>query len=419
MRMDTLPNEIYREIVSYLFGPDLASLRLVNHNLSAAATIFKFRSLNVRMTRRGLDNLLNVSRHPELARCVREITYPHHHLVLTRGGLESIASSAIRELMRKSFTTRFFHWYNENYAAQIKLENSGECVLTLETALSTMANVRAIIPGYFEFNALEELYGKWFGTLAETETTVVPRWSMELRNIIMDSNLLPNDGSEEATKAFLDLVKTLHCLRFKLDRFGGSGASLWRGFFSNDSVLWNSASLFQNLTCVYVCITTLQNVKDTRALHKDAKDGRMFKFLSFAPNLRMLSFEMRSYEFKEFPLFDILSRDYLWKHLHTFKLNIIHTINTEDLVEFLGRYARTLKFLSFGSGSTLNGEWWKVIYLLRQRLHLTGFEVEDPVAVSGDGEITTCYGTIEGHMIADYVLRRVAPFPNMPLALDS
>ncbi|KAL7273242.1 hypothetical protein RUND412_003927 [Rhizina undulata] len=352
--MDALPAEILQEIVSYLFEPDLNSLRLVNHNLSAAATIFKFQALHVRKTRRGLENLLNVSRQPELARCVREITYPHRHLVPTR---QRGRSSPFWPY--ELCTMRFCDWYREKYVAQIELENSGQCVPALKSSLSRMAN---------------KLCGKWFETLPETEMTIIPLeyhyWSMKIWDIIVKRGVFQPDEPEEAMKAFTDLVITMSRLKFKLDRFEGRSGWLCRGFFSNSSGLWSYASLFQNLTRAYIRFTTLYNSKGRKAFKKDAKEGQIFKFLSLAPDLRMLSLEIESDgRLKEFPLLDILSRGYVWKHLHTFNLSTFCAVKAEDLVEFLGRYARILKCLYFSF--ELYGTWREVLDFVKERLHLT------------------------------------------------
>ncbi|KAL7267798.1 hypothetical protein RUND412_009598, partial [Rhizina undulata] len=78
--MECLPVEILQEIVGHLPEKDLNSVRLVNHGLSAASNVFKYRILRVRVSRQGLNHLLYVSQQPALAHCVREIIYPYHHL---------------------------------------------------------------------------------------------------------------------------------------------------------------------------------------------------------------------------------------------------------------------------------------------------------------------------------------------------
>ncbi|KAL7272461.1 hypothetical protein RUND412_004729 [Rhizina undulata] len=175
MFMDELPVEMLHQIVSYLSGRDLNPLRLVNRTLSAVASIFKFRALHVRVTRSGLDYLLHVSRQPELARCVREITYPFEHLApmekpsmgYVKSCLDPAASSQVER-----FATMFFYWYTDNYVTQMELEDSGECVRTLESALSRMANIRAIVPGHNNFSICFE-FEKWCRTLSATDKAYV------------------------------------------------------------------------------------------------------------------------------------------------------------------------------------------------------------------------------------------------------
>ncbi|KAL7272864.1 hypothetical protein RUND412_004312 [Rhizina undulata] len=356
--MDAVPAEILQEIVGYLSGPGLNSLRLVNRTLCAAANIFKFRALYVRATRKGLDHLLNVSRQPELARCVREITYPHDHLAPMQGpyfeNLPSLYMDPSEFLELERLAMSFFDWYTEKHVVQLELQDSGDLQLELE---------------------------KWRGTLNEADKAYV---SELLSNFIWGSLLeteLVKEGQEQATKAVMDLINTTHRLGFKLDRFGMDGPGVWCGFFSKTSGLWNCASLFQNLTSVYVCITSrLNTFDDIRAIKIYAKKGQLYQFISFAPNLRMLYlcideslFQNHEVEVNpEIYFLDILSHDYVWQHLHTFCLEFPN-VNLEDLVEFLGRHARTLKCLLLWC-TPVNGTWRKVMDCLKERLHLTDLD---------------------------------------------
>ncbi|KAL7275050.1 hypothetical protein RUND412_002016 [Rhizina undulata] len=421
--MEALPAEILEEIVGYLFGSDLNSLRLVNRTLSAAANIFKFRALHVRLTRSELDNLLNISRQPALACCVREITYPHALLApMKEPFLDDQDWYRERSFFSdyKSFTKMFFKWYNDHYKAQTEIAKSGESIQTLETALSRMANIRTIIPGQFNHNARCELFGKWYRTLTETLMTFVPRDPSEIYALIMDCDVLEYEALEAAMKSFMDLVNTLNRLEFKLDRFGSRGAELWCGFYSQGSGLWNCASLFQNLTSVSVCITTVDALEDTTALKKDAMEARILKFLSFAPNLRMLSLEMvsfpRKHEFKDpgIRLLDILGRSYVWKHLHSFCLDF-HPIHLGDLTEFLERHARTLKRLRFGF-ALLHATWRELLDFLKERLHLMGLKLDHPFEICEHGG-NKYFDFNANRRMEDYVLHGGAPFPPTQMEL--
>ncbi|KAL7267789.1 hypothetical protein RUND412_009611, partial [Rhizina undulata] len=248
----------------------------------------------------------------------------------------------------------------------------------------------------------------------------VPRYGKSVYALIRDCDAYMHEEKfrpfwEAATKAFMDLVDTMNRQRFRLDKFGSHSSQLWHGVFSIGSGLWNCASLFQNLTSVYICITITFNLEDTKVLKKDAKEGRIFKFLSFALNLRILSFDMTdSLSFPldeiedgrpEISLLDILSRSYVCKRLHTFKLIKfpINPIKAEDLLAFLGRHARTLKCLHFDD-IELYGTCREVLEFLKEEIHLTGLKLDHVAEIHDDHELLEFYGTNERRRMEDYVL---------------
>ncbi|KAL7274023.1 hypothetical protein RUND412_003094 [Rhizina undulata] len=252
-----------------------------------------------------------------------------------------------------------------------------------------MGNVRAIIPGYYNHNAHDELCGRWLRTLSKTEKDFVARHAwLQTYELIMDDDALQEEFWEAATKAFMDLVNTINRLRFN----------------------------------------TTFDLEGIEAFKKDAKEGRILTFLSFAPNLRILSLEMTHSVFldkledgsPEIPLLDILSRSYVWKHLHTFKLFFMFPINpikAEDLLEFLGRHASTLKCLHFDYVE-LYGTWREVLDFLKEEIHLTGLKLDHVMEIGDDHELLKFYGTNESRRMEDYVLRGGAPFPPTRVGLD-
>ncbi|KAL7266178.1 hypothetical protein RUND412_011284 [Rhizina undulata] len=204
--MNALPVEVLQEIASYLFGSDLISLRLINHKLSAIANIFKFRALHVRVTRRALDNLLNVSRQPELARCVREITYPYRRLApMQNPWYSSFDCPFDPEVDFTAYNwflgawrlmTMFCELYHKKYVTQIELEDSGECVRTLETALSRMANIRAIILGHKTHDnfSIRFEFEKWLETLPYADSSNVRDYTHKFK--MWEHTMEPTEGKE-------------------------------------------------------------------------------------------------------------------------------------------------------------------------------------------------------------------------------
>ncbi|KAL7268019.1 hypothetical protein RUND412_009371 [Rhizina undulata] len=410
--MNTVPAEILQEIANYLSGPDLDYLLYVNRTLYAACNIFKFRVLHVRVTREGLDNILKISKKLELAQCVRQITYPHNRLAPMQKPL-------LHEVDSYLAPTTF---------SEIELEDSGECVQTLEKALSRMPHIRAIIPGHNDINVNLE-FQKWCRTLTETERAYVYQWPYEWPwGFILEPKIV-KEGQEQVTKAIMDLVNTTHRLEFNLDRFGrGHNAGLWCRFFSKGSDLWNCASLFQNLTFIDVRNTSaLNTLGDIGAIKKYAKEGLFFKFLSFLPNLRILSLWIdygifEGYEDEIIPaisLLNILGHGHTWKYLQQFHLNFPH-INAEGLVEFLWRHARTLKFLRLWC-TPLNDTWREILDCLKERLDLIDLDLD-----YAGKRVVDCFGGQrewdlsfdDQARMKDYVLRGGTPFPPTQMEFD-
>ncbi|KAL7276576.1 hypothetical protein RUND412_000418 [Rhizina undulata] len=422
--MDRLSNEILQEIVSYLFASDINSIRLVNRRFSATANIFKFRALHVRISRKGLDNLLNISRQPELAQCVREITYPLGRLSPARGPTFDDEADEFESPMTASpksaqerLKEEFIKWHMERYCTQIELEESGECVRTIETALSRMSNIRDITSGYNNSSMRTELE-IWQETFPNMDSAINSDFWLEPIE----------EGEEQALKTTLDLIITSHRLGIKLDSFDFIIAAGWLrlGIFYNNSELWGCASLFKNLTCLSVFIMTMEldSSIDLEGMENMFKKGHLHKFLALAPNLRKLALVIEGFHPEElffspstgfkkpvFSLLDVLGRSHVWNRLHSFHLQFTSMI-LEELVKFLGRHAETLRCLSLQSPVLLVGTWRELLDFLKERLHITDFEIESPCEDLGDEmDHSRVYNADAQRRMENYVLRGGAPFP--------
>ncbi|KAL7276577.1 hypothetical protein RUND412_000419 [Rhizina undulata] len=426
--MDSLANEILREIFSYLCASDLDSVRLVSRRFSATANIFKFRTLHVRISRKGLNNLLNISRQPELARCVRQITYPFCRLPMVQSAYFDEEHGAGRVVTPPQlgdmgiFSKMFFDWYTANYIAQFQLEESGESVQILQDALSKMPNIKVIISGYYDVDNFDIGQLKiWLGSISDDDRRYVELWGDDYEWGVLHPI---EEGEERALKTTMDLINTTHRLGYNLDRFEFNISRYWlrSGIFYNDSKLWGCAALFENLTCLLVCITTLESYENDADFMETAKEGQFSKFLSFAPNLKELSLEVESRvvpslftgpDFKSPSIFllDVLGRDNVWKHLHTFHLKFPSMVLAE-IVEFLGRHARTLTCLHLEIHMVLNGTWRELLDFLNERLHLTDFEILLPFEIRIDERPhLRRYKFDAQRRMKNYVLNEGAPFP--------
>ncbi|KAL7273934.1 hypothetical protein RUND412_003181 [Rhizina undulata] len=184
-----------------------------------------------------------------------------------------------------------------------------------------------------------------------------------------------------------------------------------------------------NLTSVDVSITSaLNTLGDIGTIKKYTKEGLFFKFISLSPNLRILSLWIdyglfEGYEDEIIPatsLLDILGHDHIRKYLQTFHLSFPH-INAADLVEFLGRYARTLKFLRLWC-TPLNNTWREILDCPKERLDLTDLDLD----YSGKRIVDRFGGQREWVLLfddqarmKDYVLHRGTPFLPTEMEFDN
>ncbi|KAL7271845.1 hypothetical protein RUND412_005372 [Rhizina undulata] len=453
--MEGLPAEVLQEVVSYLSDAELDSMRLASRYLSSVANVFKFRTLQVRITREGLDLLMQISGKPELARCVHKITYPYrrlapmqepfmdpdHNINLAINVLHLNPSEAADT---QNLALMFFQWYRNRYATQLELEESGNCAEALEIALSKMFNVRVICPG-FNNPSIRDEYELWrHEILTEITSGIDVTWSRLWEYILQPRNVI--EVEESISNAIIDLIDISNRLGLKpnrIDALGlnfnrvssseGLGNTLWRGILSdsNYKILGSCTSLFEKVTTLSISITTLDTNDDFEALKSDVKEGRLHRFLSSTPNLRALSLEVSLEAYIAGPevlnalhveltpsmsLLDILGWTCVWKHIRTFKLSL-SPIRADELMHFLGCHAKTLQNVSIESPMLIEGTWRDVLDFMKERLHLTKLELETPYEMAPK-EYIRGYNVNGQRRIQDYVLRDGAPFPPTLMELE-
>ncbi|KAL7266728.1 hypothetical protein RUND412_010716 [Rhizina undulata] len=435
--MERLPLEILQEIVGYLPEQDLNSVRLVNHGLSAVANVLKYRVLRVRVSRQGLDHLLYVSQQPALARRVREIIYPWHHL---RPLLEPDADADLDDVEIESSTleeyfqlaSNFLEWYNKTiYAAQLELENSGECVDTLEAALSRMSNVRVLSPGICIMDLSDE-FCKWRGTLADSG-----RYNIDMDwNVIWESILFTpiwTEPDELVGGHFLELIVVSDRVGLKPDELGStihnqSGPLLWFAFWEdNFGMLQNCTSLLKNLTSLTLVVDEygVDDYEDKNAFGETFQnEEKLHLFLSSASNLRYLSLALHIHHLLAnrylFSLLDIVGRACTWKYLHTFRFEGPDVVKSEQLVHFLSCHSETLEALYLSFLYPVTG-FRSLLDFVKEVLHLTKFELKYSICELLESGRSIAYSREQTDRMQDYVLHGDSSFliPEVELEEES
>ncbi|KAL7268743.1 hypothetical protein RUND412_008620 [Rhizina undulata] len=383
--MECLPAEILQEIVGRLSENDLDSVRLVNHQLSAAANVFKYRVLRVPMSRQGLDHLLYVSQQPALAHCVREIVYPWRYITPY-----SVAEARIQEEL-PPYCNQFTHlsqmaflfveWYNDTfYTPQVEVEDSGECITILKTALPRMPYIRRLCPGS-HVEHITNQYGKWQGAL-----------KVDHRDFRCDEHLILYGLQREngiyhkarAEKRFLDLIDVSCRVGLKPDSlsstvpaaptaFSQPCIALWHTFFTDSSgILRNCTPLLENLTSLTCCVSIQAFDEGHEVFRRECEEGKFHKFLSSVPNLRSLFLEFAC----TVPLLEIFGRTRIWNHLHTLRFKTYGSAGSEELAQILNLYSPTLKDLSLIFSELIGSITCRdILDILKERFCLAKFKM--------------------------------------------
>ncbi|KAL7269777.1 hypothetical protein RUND412_007543 [Rhizina undulata] len=390
-----------QEIVGHLSGDDLDSVRLVSRELSVVAAVFKYRTLRVPVSLKGLKHLLFVSQQPALAYFFREIIYPWGYLP----PLEPAYGSSLAQLTQ--YASIFVKWYNKKlYSPQTMLENFGECVAALEAALPRMSNIRALQPCFMsQVSKMSKVHlisedskargakqildlmdvsnraglkpqSLAIGSSITSEPPVLlPTFfadsSRVLRNCsplfenltslslyVLDGPHKSNyytlvDGLEKPIKGtIIDVQDLVNVLR----RHSGSLNTLSLDIFSlsGEACKDHFLPLVKNLTSLSLYLYGPCKLKDDtnfESLEEAIRGGRLHHFLSSAPKLRFLSLRINFCDLihEEIPLslLDIFGNTCVWKYLHTLHFGTSNTfIDVKDLADVLRRHSGTFDSLS-------------------------------------------------------------------------
>ncbi|KAL7270911.1 hypothetical protein RUND412_006367 [Rhizina undulata] len=261
------------------------------------------------------------------------------------------------------------------YAAQTKLEDSGECFAALE------ANIRVLQPFFYQdFNSVRGAFDKWRArplTRNKSRRRII---DMDWDNIWVHAlaALQTKDGEARGTKNVFELI----CLSYRVG-LKPEGLAIFRPsitskypipallstfFADNSRVLQFCAPLCGNLTSLSLCLDgpyQSKNYTTLDGLEKTIKAGHLHKFLSSATNLRFLSLAINIRDIvptvvKEphFFLRNIFGNRRIWKNLHTLHLRTPDAIiNVQDLVNVLRRNSGNLDNLSLFLLSLSGGTW--------------------------------------------------------------
>ncbi|KAL7270587.1 hypothetical protein RUND412_006698 [Rhizina undulata] len=408
--IDTVPTEILREILSHVPDRDLGSVRLVNHFFNAAANDRYFRTIRVPFTNATIEILEHLSHQPHVARCVQHLIYPY---CLDTSFLPSGEDSDTGE---DSDAKEAYEQRRSQDAVPQEIFD------VVKFALSKMPNIREITMNLDGGN-FEDDDHEWLETSIIRDTHL-DFYTNEHINWIEIVLLW--------TEAFGELLAGVSQAQIRLDKLKINW--IWRGILTEEvNAIWKYTPLFQNLTSLTVLFVTDGSGPDCKCMLADAYEGRIFKFLSSAPNLKKLSLGLPNWEIFYLsiiasnvgpittPFAKIFGDNYVWKHLEAFYFNPRGgSMHAEELMHFWARHSATLNIFGLYHPHLETGTWREVFDFIKGQPEkcLENIVILGPSQDAEGGGRRIHWRGDFNKKINDYVLHGGQPFPPTEAELE-
>ncbi|KAI9780830.1 MAG: hypothetical protein M1839_006457 [Geoglossum umbratile] len=375
-----LPPELWTMAFRMLFGVfnsspgnDIENVRLTCRLFENLATPFLLPRISCGPLSHSLTRLTAVSCHPVLSRSVKEVvficnryelikTLPEYKEALRMG--ESVTFREFEEPKSEEENLDLetaFSQYGQHYDDQTAMENSGEVIARLCSALMRMPNVKKITisPNFICF-----LDGYCYSKY------LLEPWSAYNEAFLLMARVLSLTGAK---------VRELDIESDDREDYGVNG-TVFRGMSHMD--LNHCCNAFRGL-----CEVTI---------NADKYDidgwmtGNMAKILSVATNLESLWFGGSStFHISLKHIFSTTT----WSRLASLELSFV-TFDQGELLDLLRRHSSTLKKIWFSYVSLINGSWRILLEGMKSSLSL------EAISIYGSTE-----GGDEGMMIGSYMTR--------------
>ncbi|KAH8674531.1 hypothetical protein BGZ60DRAFT_404207 [Tricladium varicosporioides] len=385
--MDRLPLELLHKICVLLENKDLKSIRITSSRLQPAAELVLFQTIHVRYSLESLENLRNISCHPNLRLVVRFIDYNFlsvdEHDIQTRNFASWVNSTVESGLCLSSdqidgfigaLTTDELIKYQSSYSNWMHHQNGLACHQTMTDYLTSI------------LQQLEHLNGFHFSGLDHRQQRR------------LSSPPMPWSGSYGGTCQIISLESTesgQQLLKDEItfwDFFDAARISQLREISMSRLMLasWNSAA--SRKVEDFETLSKLETLSlDFRFGHRitNNQTSLLRAMLTNSPVIRSLhvSFDEMIYieDIKRAPdqtwkvvsLSDMIPTNHHFRHLKYLSLEAL--ITTElDFRIFLKAHKTTLRFLvlsqvhfGFRDGSNLNpGSWVEFFQFLNEEMDL-------------------------------------------------
>ncbi|KAH0552939.1 hypothetical protein GP486_006862 [Trichoglossum hirsutum] len=363
---------------------DIGNLRLTCRLFENLATPFLLPRISCGPLSSSLTRLTAVSCHPVLSRSVKEVvficnqyqfikTLPEYKEALCRAG--SLSSRKFEEPESEEENLDLetaFSQYGQHFDDQTAMENSGEVIARLCSALMRMPNVKKITvsPNFVCFLDCYD-YSRYF--------------------------LEPEPAYNEA---FLLMARVLSLTGAKIRELSvESDDTVCGDYYGVDGAVFRGMSPMD----LSHCCNAFRGLREA-TITADEYDidgwmtGNMAKILSVATNLESLWFGSRS-QFR-------ISLKYIfstttWNRLTSLNFSWI-TFDQGELLDLLRRHSGTLKKIDLLCVTLTNGSWRILLEGMKSSLSLEAISIDDPCEEDDEGVMIDKY--VRQAALEDYLL---------------
>lgn len=352
--MDKLSAEIVREILGHVQSKtDLARLRLVQNSFAKLVNEFLFQVIHVEPAFESLCVLLEISRIPELARCVKRVV---------------LHVDDFRDLTWIPFNKRLEEKNIQDEARKAEVFKTFQALDRELFEFQTLSDYTVMLSVAFgHLSRLEAV--KLAHRYPEEETELFRRERRDLERLLSLEEFHGEDGEKDDLRAFTALIDAAYFTEKKISSFRITG-KLDLSVFENTELIRRAAVVFRNCRVLELDFSPQSPFHDKDHIRK----GPLFDMLSSAVHLKSLTLCGGIRQEPDVPFSKYLGDRFVWKYLN--RIDILGLdMHAYEFLGFLERHKKTLRKVAIGASKLFTGRWPDIMRYMKGHLRLTSLEL--------------------------------------------
>lgn len=381
--MDKLSAEIVREILGHVQSKnDLARLRLVQNSFAKLVNEFLFQVIHVEPAFESLCILLEISRIPELARCVKRVVL-HIDDFRDRTWIPFHKRLEEKNIQDEDRKAEIFKAFQARDREEFEFQTLSDYTVMLSVAFGRLSRLEAV---------------KLAHRYPEEETELLSHEQRDLERLLSLEEFHGEDGEKDDLRAFAALIDAAYLTEKKISSFRITG-KLYLSAFENSELIRRAAVVFRNCRVLELDFSPHSQFHDNDHIRK----GPLFDMLSSAVHLKNLTLCGGIRPEPDVPFSKYLGDRFVWKCLN--RIDILGLdMHGYEFLGFLERHKKTLRKVVIGASKLFTGHWPDIMRYMKGHLRLTSLELGACLEDVGEGGIYYGYGEREVVMMEQFVM---------------